>query len=122
SGAGLDTGSQLAKALAGARACRVKALDLGGDPFVGYDAMPDIRYLPAQEIHVADHDARRGGYAPDLTFHYRSPNLLAISAAMASIACSASSPSARSWIDAPHSAASIITPMMLFPFTSVASR
>jgi hypothetical protein len=50
-----------------------------------------------------------------------SPNPLCTSAASASTACSASGPSARMRIELPHSAASIMTPMMLLPFTSMPS-
>jgi hypothetical protein len=47
----------------------VEALDLGWDPFVGDDAMADVGHLPPKEVHVAHHDARRRGDAPDLMIH-----------------------------------------------------
>src|SRR5690606_21150710 len=52
---------------------------------------------------------------------HSSPNRFATSVASASSAASASSPTARIVNSAPHSAASIMTPMMLLPFTSMSS-
>ena len=121
--AGLDARAQLAEPFARAVERGVEALDLGGDPFVGHDAMADVGHLPAQEVHGADHDARRGGNAPDLIDPLPLPELvgdergdgvdrllrvLAVGSQRRSIA--------------PHSAASIMTPMMLLPFTSMSSR
>ena len=68
-GGRLDAGAQLMEALARAGERGVEVLDLGANPFVGHDAMPDVGHLPAQEVHVTDHDARRGGNAPDLSLH-----------------------------------------------------
>ena len=120
--AALDSRAELAEPLARARDRGVEALDLGGDPFVGDDAMADVGHLPAQEVHVSDDDARRGGNAPDLIDPLPLPELVGdergdgVDRLLGVVA------SARSTIDAPHSAASIMTPMMLLPFTSVPSR
>src|SRR5579883_386392 len=56
------------------------------------------------------------------TGRYFSPNRPEISVAMASTAADSSGPDARRVMVDPHSAASISTPMMLFPFTSRSSR
>src|ERR1051325_464347 len=100
----------------------VEALDLAWDRLVGNDAVPNIGDFPAQQMHWAIHDSRRRRHSGDPFCHQLSPNLLAMHADNASSAASASSPIARSTIVEPNSAASIITPMMIFAFTSRSSR
>jgi hypothetical protein len=65
----------MTQALLGARDGFVQARDLVVNVLVGDDAMPDIRHLPPEEVHVSDDDARRCRNTLDLTLHYFSPNL-----------------------------------------------
>src|SRR6266566_2599992 len=90
----------------------VEALDLTSDGFVGNYAVAHVRNFPSEKVDRPVHDSGRRGHPRESLCHQLSPNLLAITAARASMASSASSPSARRTIVAPHSAASIITPMM----------
>src|SRR2546423_5711830 len=120
-GGGLDTLAQVAQPLLGPGDRFVESLDFRRDALVRNDPMAHVGHLPAQEVHVSDDDTRRSGNATDLPVHYRSPNLLLMSVAIASSAASASAPSARITSEEPHSAASIMTPMMLLPFTSMPS-
>src|SRR5829696_646645 len=78
--------------------------------------------VPAHDQGWSPGDARRDADAAELPgAAHCSPNPSATSAASASAACSASGPSARMVMELPHSAANIITPMMLLPFTPTPS-
>src|SRR6185437_6525733 len=110
------------QALARATECGGEALDLGGDLIIRHDALRHLRHLPVQHVHRAGDDAGGGGDSGEALIHYRSPNFAATRSAMAFTACSASGPLARTRSVEPNSAASIITPMMLLPFTSRSSR
>src|SRR3982751_2201643 len=100
----------------------VEPFDLGGNRLVENDAVPDVRHFPAQQGHGAVNDSGRSRHPGEGLRPQRSPNLLAITVDNASSAASASSPTARRMTVAPNSAASIITPMMLFALTSRSSR
>src|ERR1700682_1955385 len=89
---------------------------------IGYDAVSNVRDFPPEKVDLPVHDPGRRRHPGKARRHQLSPNLFAITAHSASSAASASSPVARRVIVAPHSAASIITPMMLFAFTSRSSR
>src|SRR5690606_41094861 len=78
--------------------------------------------LPAQKVDGAEDDARGGRDAAEGAQHQDSPKPRLMRSAIESSAISSSGPLARTVRVEPHSAASIITPMMLFPLTSRSSR
>src|SRR5882672_9266281 len=104
-----------------------------------HDAVRDLGHGPAHHDRGADTDPRGDADALELPVAHSRPsfsrcsasrsssvrciswNPSATRASSASIADSASSPSVLMVSDDPHSAASIITPMMLFPFTARSS-
>ena len=107
------------RSLRARRARRGSASISAGMPLVGDDAVPDVRHLPAQEVHVADDDAGRGGDARGSVAPLPLPELVGDERGER---VDAPAPRRRrrraATIVEPHSAASIITPMMLLPFTS----
>ena len=123
-GAGLLFGARAQQPQAIARAGErvAQTPDLRFDGVIVDEAMLYLGHLPAQEMHRSDDDPRRRGNAAEHRLHQLSPNRDATSAASDSNASSASGPDARNVIVAPCSAASIMTPMMLLPFTSRSSR
>ncbi len=76
--------------------------------------------LGIHDVDGPDADAGRGGDAGQ--DRHSSPNLLSTTFTRPASASTSSGPSVRSRISAPRSAASIMTPRMLFPFTSSPSR
>src|SRR5687767_2508375 len=118
----LDTGAEVRDALPGFGERVVKVHDLEIDLLRRHESQAHRRYLPQEDVR-RPHDDAWGSRNPDEdALHYLSPNFCATSSAIASTACCASGPLARMVSVAPNSAASIITPMMLFPFTSRSSR
>src|SRR5882672_235756 len=119
---------------AGAQAAHL-FLDLGAR----HDAVRNLGHGPAHHDRGADTNPRGDADALELPVAHSRPsfsrcsasrsssvrciswNPSATRASSASIADSASSPSVLMVSDDPHSAASIITPMMLFPFTARSS-
>src|SRR5687768_5011440 len=100
----------------------VKVRDLHVDLLRRHQAQPHRGHFPEQHMRGPDDNARRSRDTDEDALHYFSPNFCAMRSAIASTACWASGPLARMVSVAPNSAASIITPMMLFPFTSRSSR
>ena len=85
--------------------------------------MADLRHLPAQEVHRADDDAGRGGNAASSRSISVSPNLLRDERReRIERRVGVRDRRRAEQIVEPNSAASIITPMMLLPFTSRSSR
>ena len=106
-----------------ARARRGSASISARNSLVRDDAVADVGHLPAQEVHVADDDAGRGGdpagavaplALPELVGDERRDRVDAPARRRRRRRAAAAS--------TPHSAASIMTPMMLLPFTSMSSR
>src|SRR5919107_817596 len=81
-----------------------------------------VREVPAHDQRGGTCHAGRHTDSPEHPVHWTvSPKPVATRSASALAACSASGPSARIVIELPHSAASIITPMILFPLTPTPS-
>src|SRR6185437_5193325 len=57
------------EALAGARERRVKALDLGGNDFVGNDALRHLRNFPEEQMHGTNDDPGRRRNTDELPVH-----------------------------------------------------
>src|SRR5882672_1069767 len=92
-----------------------------------HDAVRNLGHGPAHHDRGAETDPRGDADALELPVAHSGPSFSRCSASRSSawrsssIADSASSPSVLMVSDDPHSAASIITPMMLFPFTARSS-
>src|SRR5690606_19791640 len=114
----LRPGANAAQPVTGVQERLAEALQFVLDLLVGDDPVPHVRHLPLQEMGRADNDAWRCWYAAKSAVHQCSPNRLSMMVAISLSACSSSGPDARSRSVLPHSAASIMTPMMLLPFTS----
>ena len=100
----------------------VKPRDLARNRVVGNDAVRHVRHLPAQEMHRADGDAGRRGDADELSIHSALPELVADERRQRVERLRRRRGLRRAtMIVDPCSAASIITPMMLLPFTSRSS-
>src|SRR5205085_1002444 len=82
-------------------------------------ALRDLDVRRVEEKRAADRDARRDGDALELD--HSSLNFESMTFSRAATAAAESSPSARRWSVEPHSAASIMSPKMLFPLTSCPS-
>src|SRR5918994_1345221 len=82
----------------------------------------DFGEIPAEDQRRCAGDSRRDSNPSEDVGHWTvSPKPVATKSTKALAACSASGPLARMVIELPHSAASIITPMMLLPFTPTPS-
>src|SRR5258705_237131 len=97
-----------------------EALLLQGDGLEVQVPVLDLDLLGIHDVDGTDADARRRGDAREL--RHSSPNLLLTTRTRASRASVSSLPSAFRVTFAPISAASIMTPRMLLPFTSRPSR
>src|SRR5262249_16177586 len=96
--------------------------DFGVDIRVGDEAIGDVRHIETHDDRPAEPRARRDTNASKQPFiAHVSPNPRAPRATRPSTACCSSGPSARTVTLLPHSAASIITPMILLPFTDMPS-
>src|SRR6266513_1667114 len=130
-GAVLRAGAQLDRLLADVLQGRAQAPHLFFDLRARDDAMWDLRQCPTDGHRRPHGDAGRdadafeqpvgGAHSSFGAFKCISWNPAATSSHSATIACSASSPSVRIRIDEPHSAASVIMPRMLLPFTTAPS-
>src|SRR5687767_12532800 len=99
-----------------------QAADFVLDFIAAHGPIFHLREIPSQD------QRRRAGYArrdpdpaKDVGHWTVSPKPVATRSARALAACSASGPLARMVMELPHSAASIMTPIMLFPFTPTPS-
>ena len=99
---------------------RLQPLLLRGDLIRGDLAVLDLDLLVIDDVDRPHADSR--GRRDSRQNGHSSPNLSFTTLTSAAIACCSSEPSALSESSAPRSAASIITPRMLFPFTSRPSR
>src|SRR5262249_49161613 len=119
----LDPCAHLTQARLRALDCLRQTLQFCRDLCVRHDVVRNFRHLPQQEMRFADGNAGRGRNSVQIALrHSYSPKLDPMSATSASRAACSSGPSARTSNSEPCSAASIITPMILLPFTSVSSR
>src|SRR5579859_5844193 len=113
---------------------RAQAPHLFLDLCARHDTMRNFRQCPPHRRRRSDSDAGRDADAFEQpvtvrnhssscagAFRCISLNPAATSSSSAAIACSASSPSVRIRIDEPHSAASVIIPRILLPFTTAPS-
>src|SRR5881396_452775 len=99
---------------------RIQALLLRGNLIRGDLAVLNLDLLVIDDVNRTDADSGGGGNSRE--DGHSSPNLSLTTLTSASIACCSSEPSTLSVSSAPRSAASIITPRMLLPFTSRPSR